>query len=78
MSALPTFDREVLFDPAADFEAFIKQAPAKWAVYLFADAEDRPLQLLCVKNLRYSLKRRLQGETISPRGGWGRCFILLV
>ena len=53
------------FDPAGDFEAFLRQAPAKWAVYLFADADDQPLQLLCVKNLRYSLKRRLQGETIS-------------
>jgi hypothetical protein len=58
-------DHQILFDPAADFEAFLRQAPAKWAVYLFADADDNPLQLLCVKNLRYSLKRRLQGETIS-------------
>jgi excinuclease UvrABC nuclease subunit len=34
-------------------------------VYLFTDAEDRPVQLLCVKNLRASLKRRLgeQQET---------------
>jgi hypothetical protein len=58
-------DHEICFDPAADFEAFLRQAPAKWAVYLFADADDNPLQLLCVRNLRYSLKRRLQGETIS-------------
>jgi excinuclease UvrABC nuclease subunit len=50
------------FDPASDFESFLRQAPAKWAVYLFADADDRPVQLLCVKNLRYSLKRRLSGE----------------
>jgi excinuclease UvrABC nuclease subunit len=47
------------FDPEADFEGFLRQAPAKWAVYLLADAENRPLQLLCVKNLRYSLKNRL-------------------
>lgn len=47
------------FDPAADFDAFLAAAPAKWAVYLLADAEDRPVQLLCVKNLRYSLERRL-------------------
>jgi excinuclease UvrABC nuclease subunit len=58
-------DQQIDFDPSADFEAFLRQAPAKWAVYLFADADDNPLQLLCVKNLRYSLKRRLQGETIS-------------
>ena len=49
----------ISFDPAEDFAAFLKKAPAKWAVYLFADAEDRPVQLLCVKNLRYSLERRL-------------------
>src|SRR4051812_47362456 len=47
------------FDPAADFEAFRKSVPAKWVVYLMADADDRPVQLLCVKNLRYSLERRL-------------------
>jgi excinuclease UvrABC nuclease subunit len=50
------------FDPAGDFDAFARQAPAKWAVYLLADESDRPLQLLCVKNLRYSLKRRLGGD----------------
>jgi len=58
-------DRQVDFDPAKNFDEFLRAVPAKWVVYLFADAEDRPLQLLCVKNLRYSLKRRLTGETIS-------------
>src|SRR3954471_4950847 len=53
------FDHQLHFVPAADFEAFARQAPAKWVVYLLADADDRPVQLLCVKNLRYSLKRRL-------------------
>src|SRR5688572_1349243 len=47
------------FDPAGDFEAFAKSVPARWAVYLLADVDDRPVQLLCVKNLRYSVKRRL-------------------
>jgi excinuclease ABC subunit C len=55
------FDRHVAFDPAGDFEPFLKLVPAKWAVYLMTDADDRPVQLLCVKNLRYSLKRRLGG-----------------
>ena len=61
------FDRHLAFAPApgesagAEFDAFLKLAPAKWAVYLLADADDRPVQLLCVKNLRYSLKRRLDG-----------------
>jgi excinuclease UvrABC nuclease subunit len=59
------FDRHADFDPAGDFESFLKSVPAKWVVYLLADADDRPVQLLCVKNLRYSLKRRLGGgETI--------------
>lgn len=56
------------FDPGAgDIELFARQAPAKWVVYLFTDAADQPVQLLCVKNLRASLKRRLGGqETIGP------------
>lgn len=57
--ATSIFESHAVFDPAADFDAFLKQVPAKWVVYLLADAEDRPVQLLCVKNLRYSLKRRL-------------------
>jgi excinuclease UvrABC nuclease subunit len=62
------FDRHATFDPAGDFDAFLKQVPAKWAVYLMADADDRPVQLLCVKNLRYSLKRRLGGGGDSDIG----------
>lgn len=55
------------FSPTEDFEAFIKRVPARWVVYLLADADDQPIQFLCVKNLRYSLKRRLGGdETIGP------------
>ncbi len=52
------------FDPAGDFEAFLKTVPARWVVYLLADEEDRPVQLLCVKNLRNSLKRRLSAEEV--------------
>ncbi len=59
-------DHRADFDPAGDFEAFLRQVPAKWVVYCFADSVGQPLQLLCVKNLRASLRRRLQGEqTIS-------------
>lgn len=58
----PTPLSELLaFDPSIDVEAFARTAPARWAVYLLADADDRPIQLLCVKNLRASLKRRLGG-----------------
>ena len=53
------FDHQIAFDPRGDFDAFLKQAPAKWVAYLMSDNQDRPVQLLCVKNLRYSLKRRL-------------------
>ena len=53
------FTHEAAFDPGGDFEAFLKSVPGKWAVYLMCDEHDQPVQLLCVKNLRYSLERRL-------------------
>lgn len=56
------FPHSSVFDPAGDFEAFLKTVPARWVVYLLADEADRPVQLLCVKNLRNSLKRRLGVE----------------
>jgi hypothetical protein len=56
------FDRDATFDPGQDFQAFLVAVPAKWVVYLMTDADDRPVQLLCVKNLRASLKRRLGGQ----------------
>jgi DNA polymerase-3 subunit epsilon len=62
------FDRTIDFDPAGDIDAFLIAAPARWAVYLMADSEDRPVQLLCVRDLRYSLKRRLSAdEAEAPR-----------
>jgi excinuclease UvrABC nuclease subunit len=60
------FPHSVSFDPEADFDAFLKSVPAKHVVYLLADEADRPVQLLCVKNLRYSLKRRLGSEEPQP------------
>lgn len=56
------FDCAVAFDPAMDLDEFARPIPGRWVVYLLADADDRPVQLLCVKNLRASLKRRLAGE----------------
>lgn len=50
------------FEPGGDLEEFLRSVPAKWVVYLLSDRDDRPVQLLCVKNLRASLKRRLGGE----------------
>ena len=61
------FDQHADFDPATGLEPLLAAVPAKWVVYLFTDADDQPVQLLCVKNLRASLKRRLGGdETIGP------------
>lgn len=56
---LEILDHSATFDPAAPFDPLVKAVPAKAAVYLFTDVDDRPVQLLCVKNLRYSIKRRL-------------------
>jgi hypothetical protein len=66
MSEIATLlDQHAIFDPNANFEEFLASVPRKWVVYLFADESGQPVQLLCVKNLRYSLKRRLGGgETI--------------
>jgi excinuclease UvrABC nuclease subunit len=60
-------DQHARFDPGGDFEAFLRAVPSKWVVYLLSDEDDRPVQLLCVKNLRASLKRRLGGdEQVGP------------
>jgi excinuclease UvrABC nuclease subunit len=65
MSILP---ESISYDPAScDLDSFLKDLPARWVVYLMADEADRPVQLLCVKNLRYSLKRRLgESEVAGP------------
>jgi excinuclease UvrABC nuclease subunit len=63
------FEHSVEFDPTRDVESFLKDVPARWVVYLMTDEADRPVQLLCVKNLRYSLKRRL---TEDPTAGPSR------
>lgn len=53
------FDGHVEFDPRAPLEPLLSKLPGRWCVYCFADADRRPVQLLCVKNLRASVKRRL-------------------
>ncbi len=64
---LPTF-LQTLFDQSAEFRPdapvapLLESVPAKWVVYLFADDTGAPFQLLCVKNLRSSLQRRLGEE----------------
>ena len=61
-----SFDRTIEFDPAGEFDTFLRDVPARWVVYLMTDECDRPVQLLCVKNLRYSLKRRLGEDAQLP------------
>lgn len=61
------FDHQIDIDPAANLDDLLKQIPAKWVVYLLTDEADQPIQLLCVKNLRASLKRRLGGEEMIGR-----------
>ena len=58
------FDCHADYDPARPLEEMLKAVPAKWVVYLFCDADGQPVQLLCVKNLRASLKRRLGGDEV--------------
>ena len=53
------FDQSLPFDPAGSVEALAGGVPAAWCVYLLRGEGDVPLQLLCVKNLRASLRRRL-------------------
>jgi len=58
---------QLAYVPGMDLETLAKAAPARWVVYLMSDESDRPVQLLCVKNLRQSLRRRLGGEeTLVP------------
>ena len=52
-------EHHVSFAPEEPLEEFLARIPAAWAVCLLFDAAARPIQLLCVKNLRASLKRRL-------------------
>lgn len=56
---LSLFQHELTRDPIAPLEEFVRAAPARWVVCLLADREARPVQLLCVKNLRACLRRRL-------------------
>lgn len=55
-------EHRISFDPDQPLELWLAQVPAAWCVYLLADSQRRPIQLLCVKNLRASLKRRLSGQ----------------
>lgn len=58
------FTDRIDFDPDQPIEVLLEQVPARWVVYLFRGQEGEPIQLLSVKNLRASLKRRLGGMLV--------------
>ncbi|MCC6422230.1 MAG: hypothetical protein IT447_02025 [Phycisphaerales bacterium] len=61
------FDQCESLDAGAALEDLLRKLPARWVIYLMADEEDRPVQLLCVRNLRASIKRRLgEAEDAGP------------
>ncbi|HEY0007891.1 MAG TPA: hypothetical protein VGB55_04120 [Tepidisphaeraceae bacterium] len=58
-------DDQLSLDPAVPLDVAARALPARWAVYLMRDEAGRPVQLLSVRNLRASVKRRL-GEPVEP------------
>ncbi|MEL7239331.1 MAG: hypothetical protein AAGK78_10750, partial [Planctomycetota bacterium] len=52
---------ELPTDPAT-WNDDLLAVPARWCVYLLAGANDEPVQLLCAKNARASIRRRLAGD----------------
>jgi len=56
------YDNTLGLDPATPLEESLKALPARWAVYLMCDAAGQPVQMLAVKNLRASVKRRLSED----------------
>lgn len=62
------FDHHLKIDPAGAIDEQTLAIPARWCVIMLTDADDRPVQLLCAKNVRALLRRRLSGadETEGP------------
>ena len=67
LESIPWQDAELYIDPQVPIDDATRALPARWAVYLMLDAERNPVQLLCVKNLRASVRRRL-GESAPDAG----------
>ena len=65
MKTADLFEHAADFDPDAGVEGIAGDVPAAWCVYAMFDRNAAPVQLLCVKNLRASLRRRL-GEPDDP------------
>lgn len=64
------YEHHLQIPPESDLESVLRQLPARWGVYLMQDQDHRPVQLLAVRNLRASVKRRLSSS--SPETGPGR------
>src|SRR5687768_5396005 len=60
------FEKSLDLNPNVPLETAVRGLPARWAVYLMCDADGRPVQLLSVKNLRASVKRRLSEWVEGP------------
>lgn len=48
--------------PQQPLEDMLKQLPGRWCVYLMSDHDDRPVQMLAVRNLRASVRRRFSED----------------
>lgn len=59
MHSLDWYEHQVHIPQGSDLESVLRQLPARWGVYLMSDQHHRPVQLLAVRNLRASVKRRL-------------------
>lgn len=55
-------EHQIELQPQQPLEDTLKQLPGRWCVYLMSDADDRPVQMLAVKNLRASVKRRFSED----------------
>ncbi len=66
----PWYEHEFAIDPSLPLEDATAALPGRWAVYLMCDADRNPVQLLAVRNLRASVRRRLSPdapETLTKR-----------
>jgi hypothetical protein len=56
------YEHEFAIDPSLPLEDATAALPGRWAVYLMCDANRNPVQLLAVRNLRASIRRRLSPD----------------
>lgn len=59
----PWYEHEHTIDPQSSLEDATRALPGRWTVYLMCDADHNPVQLLSVRNLRASVRRRLSPDS---------------